>query len=303
MPSLADPPTPPADLRLVDGPERTPVSFAKVLAHRPAGPDGSTSVDAHGVRLASWTPPRGAVRRYTDVVGGTAVMPLAFPALIVTRLFRDLMGAGGLPVSGMGLVHVGTALWTSGRLPASGGWEVDAWADRSRHTRSGMEIDLAGRVKQGEATWTLRMPVLARSRRASGTDESAVPRLPPADQEWTTRTQVEATSGIGREYARLSGDFNPIHLHELTARPFGFRRAIAHGWWAVPRALAVLGVDETPVDERRRLDVAYARPVLLPSRLTLNSRTDRDGDGARTTFLTTGEEDKAAFGGVLTAES
>jgi hypothetical protein len=37
------------------------------------------------------------------------------------------------------------------------------------------------------------------------------------------------TENTGWRYARVSGDFNPIHLTARTAKMFGFKQAVAHG--------------------------------------------------------------------------
>ena len=269
--STGGPPTPPG-LREVPGPATTLLSFARVLRHRPGPVGPQTSVSPGGVRIEAWSPTASLLQRYRDVVGSQARMPLALPALIGTRLHRDLMGDRGLPVNGMGLVHVATELWSSNRLPVGEPWRLSAWADGSRHTRSGLEIDLWARCEAADAMWTARVVVLARAKAARGDDPSAAVPLPEADAEWGLSAQLVARSGAGRAYGRVSGDVNPIHLHALSARPFGYRRAIAHGWWTLPRALAVMGIDETPTDATRHLEVSYRRPVLLPSEPTLLAR-------------------------------
>lgn len=251
----------------------------------------------HGLSVPAWSPPDGLVEKYRQVVGSSAAMPLTFPALVASRLHRDLMGQGDLPVSGLGMVHVATQMWASGRLPADARWHVAAWADGARHVRSGLEIDLWASCTTDAASWTARVVVLSRSRKASGSDASASPELPDADGDWPVRTTLSAGEGVGRAYASVSGDYNPIHLHALTAKAFGFPRAIAHGWWALPRSLALLGVDETPTTGETYLDVAYRRPVLLPSRPTLKGATD----GGATAFLVARDDGKPHFGGHLTS--
>jgi hypothetical protein len=290
----AGPAEPPA-LRTVAGPEATPLSFARVLRHRPApiGPD--TSVTPGGVRIEAWTPSASLVARYRDVVGSNARMPLTFPAIIGTRLHRDLMGVGGLPVNGMGLVHVASEVWSSNRLPLDEPWQLSAWADGSRHTRSGLEIDLWARCETADASWTARVVVLARAKAARGDDPSAAAAVPDLAGPWTLTTPLVADSGAGRAYGRVSGDVNPIHLHALSARPFGFSRAIAHGWWTLPRALALMGVDETPTDAASRLEVSYLRPVLLPSEPMLLGRV---GD-TESAFVLVSTEGKPHLGGRL----
>ena len=305
MEKTTPPPSPPNDLRTIQAPAQVLVSFARALAHRPGGVGPTTSVTRHGVTVPAWEPSADRLRRYTEVLGSAAAMPLAFPALVVTQLYRDLLGSGGMPINGMGLVHVATRLWTVGRLPVDGPWQVSAWVEGSRHTRSGMEIDLGARCTAGGAEWTSLMVVLARSSAARGADASGAPELPEPRDDWERRAHLEAPSDIGRRYGAVSGDVNPIHLHALTAKPFGFARAIAHGWWVVPRALALLGVDETPSDGQRSLEVAYARPVLLPSRLRLLSTTEGGtgtggtGAGGTTSFVALRADGKPHFGGRL----
>jgi len=48
-------------------------------------------------------------------------------------------------------------------------------------------------------------------------------------------------AGLGRRYSRVGGDINPIHLFDVTAKLFGFDRAIIHGMWTLARCVAELG--------------------------------------------------------------
>jgi acyl dehydratase len=67
---------------------------------------------------------------------------------------------------------------------------------------------------------------------------------------------------LGRQYAGVSGDRNPIHVHPLSAKLFGFPTAIAHGMWTKARCLAALG---PRLDETFTADVAFRKPILLPA--------------------------------------
>ena len=84
---------------------------------------------------------------------------------------------------------------------------------------------------------------------------------------------------IGRRYGAVSGDRNPIHLHSLTAKAFGFPSAIAHGMWLKARTLATL---EGRLPDAFTVDVAFKTPVLLPSTIAITpSRTDGRLDARR----------------------
>src|SRR5690606_8549720 len=78
-------------------------------------------------------------------------------------------------------------------------------------------------------------------------------------------------------YAAVSGDRNPIHMHPLLAKAFGFPRTIAHGMYTAARLLAAVGAER---GESYTWDVAFARPVLLPSTVAVRV-AHPDAEGAR----------------------
>ncbi len=80
-------------------------------------------------------------------------------------------------------------------------------------------------------------------------------------------TRWACPSDIGRQYAKVSGDYNPIHLSALSARLFGFPKAIAHGLWNKARTLAALG-NYLPA-ANIEIDVTFRKPVFLPNELVL----------------------------------
>jgi hypothetical protein len=83
------------------------------------------------------------------------------------------------------------------------------------------------------------------------------PPAPPVTAHW------RVADDTGRRYAAVSGDHNPIHLHGLAAKAFGFPWAIAHGMWTKARCLAALRVPDA-----FEIDVKFRKPVLLPSTVT-----------------------------------
>ncbi|HEV2149349.1 MAG TPA: MaoC/PaaZ C-terminal domain-containing protein, partial [Longimicrobiaceae bacterium] len=97
---------------------------------------------------------------------------------------------------------------------------------------------------------------------------------------WAELARWSLGSGAGRRYARASGDYNPIHLWGWTARPFGFRRPVLHGYCTeamVAHALVerLFRGDPTAL---RRLRIAFRAPLLLPARACL---LVREAEGRR----------------------
>src|SRR5699024_9716609 len=66
---------------------------------------------------------------------------------------------------------------------------------------------------------------------------------------------------VGRRYAAVAGDVNPIHMSALSAKAFGFPRAIAHGMYTASRAFTESRVD---LSRPLRWDVSFDAPVTLP---------------------------------------
>jgi acyl dehydratase len=89
-------------------------------------------------------------------------------------------------------------------------------------------------------------------------------------QNWTV------AADIGRRYAKVSADYNPIHLSDITAKLFGFKQAIAHGMWSKARCLAALE-DRLP-NSGYSVDVAFHRPLFLPSEVVFNSCVNQQGE-------------------------
>lgn len=85
----------------------------------------------------------------------------------------------------------------------------------------------------------------------------------PVEQSWLL------AENIGRRYAMLSGDFNLIHLHALTAKRFGFKHAIAHGMWSKAKILANLDLPE-----QYDIQVTFKSPMYLPSEVKLLKQSD-----------------------------
>jgi acyl dehydratase len=81
-------------------------------------------------------------------------------------------------------------------------------------------------------------------------------------------------AGIGRAYAAVSGDRNPIHLSRIGARAFGFPRPIAHGMWTTAHAVAAL---EGKLGDTYTVDVAFKRPLPLPATVAWRARRDSEG--------------------------
>lgn len=89
-----------------------------------------------------------------------------------------------------------------------------------------------------------------------------------------------------RRYARLSGDVNPIHLSTLTARLFGFKRAIVHGMYSAAQAISTMDKQSPLTDGTVR--IAFKQPMFVPAKASL--LTEHNDDQLRFSLVSSDRE-------------
>ncbi|KNE81205.1 MaoC/PaaZ C-terminal domain-containing protein [Streptomyces xinghaiensis] len=230
----------------------------------------------------------GRVLRYARVCGfrETDPLPITYPHILGFPLAARLMGDRAFPLPLLGLVHTGIEITQHRALHPHDRPELTVGIPRLLPHRRGTEAEVVTEARiDGEPVWTDRSTYLARHRtpepgstpepggapepgrtdepdgapgESRGPDASrgAGAEVLPSVAEW------QLPADLGRRHAAVSGDYNPIHLHPLTARPLGFPRAIAHGMWTFARCVA-----ETDASSAERVTVRaeFRAPVLLPS--------------------------------------
>jgi acyl dehydratase len=197
-------------------------------------------------------------------------LPATYPHVLAFPLAMELMAAGDFPFGVLGLVHVGNAIEQRRPLDAGEALDLRVSADRLREHPRGRTVDIVAEGHAGgQLAWRDRSTYLHR--------ESAGERRAREDVQATVPAPTavwDVPGDIGRRYAAVSGDRNPIHLHALTARLFGQKAAIAHGMWTKARCLAAL---EPHLPDAFTVEVAFKLPVLLPAAVAFATWTE-DGE-------------------------
>lgn len=189
-------------------------------------------------------------------------LPLTYPHVLAFPLAMRLMTARRFPLPVVGLVHTWIEIVARRPVQSDEPLELTVYAEELTPHRRGTEVTMVTEARlAGALVWESRSGYLSRhATNATGSAREAdgSPAL-PAVAEW------RLPGDLGRRYGAVSGDRNPIHLHPLTARLFGFPRAIAHGMWTVARCLAE--ADGHP-GEIRSVRADFRAPVLLPATVT-----------------------------------
>lgn len=253
-----------------------------LLAQRPALVPAGREVPPIEARLSRVTPKSERLAGYRRVCGFTADgrLPLTYPHVIAMPLHMAMLTCDAFPVRLLGLVHVRNEIVSRRPLGEGEALDVHSRLAGHRETDRGQEFDLITEVSvSGELVWSEISTFLAR-KRMPRSGESAKPPGKRAVEEMPAAMQTtswHADADIGRRYALVSGDFNFIHLADVTAKLFGFERAIAHGMWSLARTAAEL--EPRLVADSLKLTAGFKLPILLPAWVNLHSWETRGGVG------------------------
>jgi acyl dehydratase len=250
-------------------PRRLPPGAGPIVVEAEAG-----AVQAEAGRLAA----------YQDVcqLPDDGRLPLTYPHILAAGVHMEMLLHRAFPIRMVGMVHIANEIELFKPLPADARMALDCRLESGRTKPRGDEFRLVTEALcNGELAWretvSFLAPAPARERRAP----AAAPELPALVGEWTVPADT------GRRYAWVSGDWNPIHLAAMLARPFGFPSAIAHGMWMVARCLGWLA--DGPVESGARLEVRFLKPLLMPGHVRLHAEPPSES-GERVFWLVSAED-------------
>jgi hypothetical protein len=192
-------------------------------------------------------------------------VPPTYPHILAFPLQLSLMTDPSFPFPAIGLVHIANRITQHRAIRTSERLDIAVWATPVEPHPRGRQFALRSEVRVGdELVWE---EVSTNLKRGGGSEngEGHAPgaELPRAEDLPATATWTLA-GDLGRRYGSVSGDMNPIHVHPLTARLFGFKSAIAHGMWTKARCLGAL---QARLPEAFTVEVAFKKPIFLPGKV------------------------------------
>jgi acyl dehydratase len=211
-----------------------------------------------------------------DALPATYLHVRAFP------LHMALMTDGRFPFPAVGLVHLSNHITVHRPARVSEVFDVVVRTTPIEPHAKGRTFSLVSEARvDGELVWEDVSTMLRRGggsadARNGGREGGGSPEEEQISSAERTESDAPPVTwmlagDLGRRYGSVSGDRNPIHLHQYTAKLFGFPRAIAHGMWTKARCLAAL----EPLPDAYTVDVSFKRPILLPSRVTFAAEDGR----------------------------
>jgi hypothetical protein len=253
-------------------PALSAATLLRALFKRPArtpSPASASSAPATRYRLAGID--KAHVARYREALGfGASHLPLTYCYLLAQRAHLATMLGAAFPFRLVGAIHVDNALSAGIDMAPDGPLELDTGVRVAPPAPNGAVHALLDTraTRDGSLVFACSSTYLVVRGQRTGRPAAAAtaPGTPPlaAIAEW------RLTPSSGREYAALSGDWNPIHLWPWSARLMGLKQPIIHGMHTLGRVCAELeragGRPLTRLGGRFRAPIELGRsPVLAAS--------------------------------------
>ncbi|TDV51227.1 acyl dehydratase [Pseudomonas graminis] len=254
-----------AHWRYLDTPPALPGLFMQAALRRKVS---GTQLPDQGLRCWMSVDP-DKVKAFAHVCGFVpgSLLPPTYPHVLAFPLQMKLLTDKDLTFPLLGLVHLHNRISIRRPLGSVIKVQVSVHVGHLKAHAKGATFSVITQVEDALGLlWEEESTMLCRDVHVDGESEGD---YEPAPLPMTELATWSAPSDIGRQYAKVSGDYNPIHLSDSSAKLFGFPKAIAHGLWIKSRALAALE-DHLPASNVE-ISVEFHKPVRLPSGVTLSA--------------------------------
>jgi acyl dehydratase len=219
------------------------------------------------------------VARYRQALGFEGShLPLTYCYLLAQRAHLATMLGAAFPFRLVGAIHVDNSLSAGTGMAPDGPFELDTVVRVAPPAPNGAVHALLDTraTRDGGLVFACSSTYLVvrgrRGGRPAGSAPATAPDKPAPDQPGLVAiAEWRLSSASGRDYAALSGDWNPIHLWPWSARLMGLKQPIIHGMHTLGRVCAELeragGRPLSQLGGRFRAPVELGRSLALAASL------------------------------------
>jgi acyl dehydratase len=235
-------------------------------------PKPDTQAARLGARVKKVFIDREWVRQYNAVCGFKEdEISLTAPQVVASPLHMFLLSRPEHPMPMLGMVHLHNSIECSKALEYGTAYDVLVTVGDTRAIPLGLEFDVHTEFLVGEEVhWRSVMTILCRVKGMPKTGNKPAP-AEPLSAVGAQYAAVKVPENQGRKYAKVSNDYNPIHLYAQTAKMFGFKQAIVHGMWTAAKTLSI--VEASLGARASKFDLSFKQPVFLPSGISVKHVT------------------------------
>ncbi len=251
--------------------------YARALLPKGKQQGNTTTLPDVSAQLFGVTTGGPDLARYRKVCGFEPhrAVPATWPHVLAFPLHLKVLTDPSVPFPLLGLVHLRNRIVQHRPIGEGENLDLEVSLGEAKQTSKGLEFDLITQARSaGRLVWEENSTTLFRQPEASS---GSTHKEPPQLETFANTCDIQVPESTGRQYAAASGDRNPIHLYALTAKMFGFPRAIAHGMWSKARVLGLLEQQSEWRDGAFTINCNFKKPLFLPGSAMLNWQASGSG--------------------------
>jgi len=226
-----------------------------------------------------------ALKNYHEVLGLTQGehLPVLYPHVLAGGLHMNMLTHKLFPFGLLGAVHLKNRITQHTPIKNTQVMDIHSAMGEFRLLPKGLEFDFSTEVTvEGEKVWEEVSTYFMAGKFGGKENPSSETSFELATLENTEdMANWPVPKDRGKKYAKISGDYNPIHMSATLAKLFGLKRDIAHGFGIVAEAIHYSGAmanfeNNDLSDKKIQVDVVFKGPVFLESQAILKQNQAQD---------------------------
>jgi acyl dehydratase len=207
-------------------------------------------------------------------------LPILYPHVMAGSMHMNMLSHKAFPIRLLGSVHLKNRITQIKAIADDAVMDLTAEIGAYRLVEKGVEFDFAtDAYVNGEKVWE-EVSTYFQTGRFGGKENPSTEK----SFELESLNSPEDTgswhvpNNRGKRYAKITGDYNPIHMSPIAAKLFGFKRDIAHGFGVLAEAIEYSAAINTAggLEKSLQVDVVFKGPVFLDSDVTIKQNKEQD---------------------------
>lgn len=207
-------------------------------------------------------------------------LPILYPHVMAGSMHMNMLSHKAFPIRLLGSVHLKNRITQIKAIADNAVMDITAEIGAYRLVEKGVEFDFAtDAYVNGEKVWE-EVSTYFQTGRFGGKENPSTEKsfeleslnAPEDTGSW------HVPNNRGKRYAKITGDYNPIHMSPIAAKLFGFKRDIAHGFGVLAEAIEYSAAINTAggLEKSLQVDVVFKGPVFLDSDVTIKQNKEQD---------------------------
>jgi acyl dehydratase len=215
-------------------------------------------------------------------------LPILYPHVMAGSMHMHMLSHKSFPIRLLGSVHLKNRITQIKAISNGAVMDITAELGAYRLVEKGVEFDFSTYAYvAGEKVWE-EISTYFKAGRFGGKEN-------PSPEKSFELESLDSPEGAGswhvpnnrgKRYAKITGDYNPIHMSPIAAKLFGFKRDIAHGFGVLAEAIehsasidmkGMMG-NAGGLEQSLQVDVAFKGPVFLDSDVRIKRNKAQDAN-------------------------